>query len=157
MLERRRRGLTNCNRWVQASTALSQLDASVPRMIRLGPAPRQKDSVMLQLSAAAVVLELVAGGVTFPAGHNERAVVVARQFTETGGTIEKAGEGDSPQFEDESEESLLGDAPSLSEVLAETDGILRPPDNGRLIIIDPPDTGPNSMQTMPEIAPRHDP
>jgi hypothetical protein len=51
-------------------------------------------------------------------------------------------------------EPLSDAAPSLTEKLAETGGVLMPPEHGRLIVIDPPDTGPNSMRTTPEIMPR---
>jgi hypothetical protein len=51
-------------------------------------------------------------------------------------------------------ESLPDSVPSLSKKLAETGGILMPPEHGRLIIINPPDTGPNSMPTRPDIGPR---
>ena len=43
---------------------------------------------------------------------------------------------------------------SLTEKLAKTGGVLTPPAGGKLIVIQPPTTGRNSMETMPEIAPR---
>ena len=44
----------------------------------------------------------------------------------------------------------------LADKLAETGGVLTPPESGRLIIIDPPATGPNSMAIEPDIGPRFD-
>jgi hypothetical protein len=52
------------------------------------------------------------------------------------------------------DESPPDGCPLLSKKLAETGGILMPPEHGRLIIINPPDTGPNSMPTRPDIRPR---
>jgi hypothetical protein len=40
------------------------------------------------------------------------------------------------------EEFLPDGVPSLSDELAKTDGVLKPSEDGRLIIIEPPDTGP---------------
>lgn len=47
-------------------------------------------------------------------------------------------------------------ATSLVDKLAGTGGVLAPPDGGSLIIIEPPDTGLNSMETKPDITPRAD-
>ena len=55
---------------------------------------------------------------------------------------------------DNRNEPLSDAAPSLTEKLTETGGVLMPPEHGRLIVIDPPDTGPNSMRTTPDIMPR---